>query len=234
MMNCIAVDDEPLALNLLSVYIKKTPQLNLCGTFTDPFSAIEFLKENKIDLMFLDIEMPDLTGIQLLKTISNSPLVIFTTAYSQYAVDGFNLDAVDYLLKPIEFDRFIRAVNKASEYGQKPASASAGTTNQQDYIFVKSEYQLVKITLSEILYIEGLDDYVKFYTNSKPILSLMSMKSLMQKLPTDQFIRVHRSFIVPIGKIESVQKNRIKIGEKLIPVSDGYSEDFYKAIGGSG
>ena len=118
MINCIAIDDEPLGLNLISVYIKKTPQLNLCGAFTDPFKAIDFLKENKIDLMFLDIEMPDLSGIQFLKSLSNSPMVVFTTAYSQYAVDGFNLDAIDYLLKPIEFDRFLRAVNKAIEFGQ--------------------------------------------------------------------------------------------------------------------
>ena len=234
MINCIAIDDEPLGLNLISVYIKKTPQLCLCGAFTDPFKAIDFLKETKIDLIFLDIEMPDLSGIQLLKSLPHSPMVIFTTAYSQYAVDGFNLDAIDYLLKPIEFDRFLRAVNKAIEFGQNSAPAPAPAVPSQDFIFVKSEYQLVKVNLNEILYIEGLDDYVKIYTSSKPILSLMSMKSMMQKLPLEQFIRVHRSFIVSVGKIESVQKNRIKIGDKLIPISDGYSDDFYRAIGGAG
>jgi len=227
MISCIVIDDEPLAIDLLSTYIARIPAIQLKGTYTDPFKGLEYLEHNQVDLLLLDIEMPDLKGIQLYKSLERPPMVIFTTAYGQYAVEGFNLEAIDYLLKPIEFERFQKAINKAQEYQQFLAQSSL---ENREYIFVKSEYQLVKITLDEIEYIEGMDDYVKIYISGKPTLSLMSMKALMQRLPFKQFVRVHRSYIVPISKIDSIQRNRIKIGAKLIPISDNYSGDFYNRI----
>jgi DNA-binding LytR/AlgR family response regulator len=227
MITCIAIDDEPLALDLLASYIFRVPDLQLKGTYTDQYKAADFLKDKPVDLLFLDIEMPDMSGIQFYKSLNKPPMVIFTTAYSQYAVDGFNLEAIDYLLKPIEFERFQRAVDKAKEYQQFLALAQ---NESHDYLFVKSDYQLVKINFSDIDYIEGLDDYVKIYGGGKAGLSLMSMKSILQKLPFKQFVRVHRSYIVSLAKIESIQRNRIKIGSKLIPISDNYSGDFYSKI----
>jgi DNA-binding LytR/AlgR family response regulator len=228
MINCIAIDDEPIALDLLESYIVKTPYLSLKGLFTNPFQAAEIIEKEQVNLLFLDIEMPDINGIQFLKSMKNLPLVIFTTAYSQYAVEGFNLDAIDYLLKPIEYERFLKAVNKAREY---LIFSNQLQQSKQDFIFVKSDYQLVKINFSDIQYIESYDDYIKIYLEDKCVLSLMSLKAIQQKIPTNQFVRVHRSYIVPVNKIESIQRNRIKIGQKLIPISEGYSEEFYKILG---
>jgi DNA-binding LytR/AlgR family response regulator len=229
MITCIAVDDEPLALEVIKKFAERTPLLSLLQTFTDPFAACEFLKKNKIDLLFLDIQMPELNGIQLYKSLRQPPPVIFTTAYSEYAVEGFNLDAVDYLLKPIEYSRFLKAVNKVEEF-LKPG----GTELQKpdDFIFLKSEYQLVKIEFKDVLYFEALDDYIKIITGKshKPILTLMSMKALMEKLPGSKFVRVHRSYIVPLAKIENVRNKRIKIGEKYIPIGDSFSDAFFEAL----
>ncbi|MCX6271922.1 MAG: LytTR family DNA-binding domain-containing protein [Bacteroidetes bacterium] len=228
MISCIVVDDDPLALELLTEYISRVNTLQMKGTFSDPFEAARKLKDDKADLIFLDVIMPGLNGIQLLKTLKNPPMVIFVTAFREYAVEGFALDAVDYLVKPVEFERFVRAVNKAEEI----AYASSGANlYRQDFIFIKSEYQLLKINYRDIEYIEGLDDYLKIYCGGKPILSLMNLKAIQLKLPSSQFVRVHRSYIVSIAKIESVQRNKIKIRDKLIPISDGYIDEFHRIIG---
>lgn len=232
-MTCVAIDDEPIALEVLEEYISKTPGLELLKTFSDGFKAIEFIKENKVQLIFLDIQMPQITGIQLLKSLSEPPLVIFTTAYSNYAIEGFNLNAIDFLLKPFEYDRFLKAVNKASEYlsyKERPAEAVTNT----NFIFVKSDYQIIKIDLSDISMIEGMDDYVKIFTSKKMILSNMTMKDILSKLPASNFTRVHRSFIVSLNHIESVRNKRIKIGEKFVPVGDSFADSFYKLLGEKG
>ncbi len=232
MISCVAIDDEPLALDVLTEFANKTPMLELKATFTDSFKALEYLKKEDVDVIFLDIQMPQLTGIQLLKSLSNPPLVIFTTAYSKYAVEGFNLDAVDFLLKPFAYERFLKAVNKVSDYishKDKPAPADS-----VDFIFLKSDYQIVKVGLGDIQYIEGMDDYVKIFTDDKMVLSNMTMKDMLKKLPANAFVRVHRSYIVPLKRIESVRNKRIKMGDKMIPVGDSYAESFYKTLGEKG
>ena len=232
-ISCVAIDDEPIALEVLEEYISKTPSLELLKTFTDGFKAIDFIKENKVQLIFLDIQMPQITGIQLLKSLPDPPLVIFTTAYSNYAIEGFNLNAIDFLLKPFEYDRFLKAVNKASEYiSYRDRAAEA--VNSSGFIFVKSDYQIIKIDLSDISMIEGMDDYVKIFTSKKMILSNMTMKDILSRLPSPDFQRVHRSFIVSLKHIESVRNKRIKIGEKFIPVGDSFADSFYKLLGEKG
>ena len=232
-MTCLAIDDEPIAIEVLEEYISRTPSLELVKTFTDAYKAIEFMKGNNVQVIFLDIQMPQITGIQLLKSLPEPPLVIFTTAYSNYAIEGFNLNAIDFILKPFEYDRFLKAVNKASEYiayRERPAEA----VTSSNFIFVKSDYQIVKIDLSDISVIEGMDDYVKIFTSKKMILSNMTMKDILSKLPAPDFTRVHRSFIVSLAHIESVRNKRIKIGEKFIPVGDSFADSFYKLLGEKG
>jgi DNA-binding LytR/AlgR family response regulator len=227
MMTCIAIDDEPLALEVIKKYIAKIYFLELQGTFTDPVEARKLLESSPVDIVFLDIQMPDVNGIEFSKTISTkNTAVIFTTAFSEYAVEGFNVDAIDYLLKPIEYDRFLKAVYKAKEYIEY-------LNNQElndGYIFVKSDYQMVKINLRDIIYIEGLDDYIKIYLPQKSVLTLMTLKTITQKLPAKEFLRVHRSYIVPVSKIENVSKSRIRIGNKEIPIGVSYSESFFAAM----
>jgi len=232
MISCVAIDDEPLALVVLQDYISKTPNLDLKRSFTDAFAAMEFLKKQTISLMFLDIQMPQVTGIQLMKSLPKPPLTIFTTAYSNYAVDGFNLDAVDFLLKPIAYDRFLKAVNKATEYMDYRDKAIGVESN--DFIFVRADYQIVKINLDDIQFIEGMDDYVKIFTAGKMVVTNMPMKDIYRRLPASRFVRVHRSFIVPLNHIDSVRNKRIKIGDKYIPVGDSYADGFYKILGENG
>jgi DNA-binding LytR/AlgR family response regulator len=180
-----------------------------------------------VDILFLDIQMPDINGIELSRIINKkNTAVVFTTAFSEYAVEGFNVDAVDYLLKPIEYDRFLKSVYKAKEYVDYLTSQEL----QEGYIFVKSDYQMVKVNLKEILYIEGLDDYIKIYLPGRSILTLMTLKTIAQKLPTREFIRVHRSYIAPISKIEHISKSKIKIGDREIPIGVSYSESFFAAM----
>ena len=237
MMNCIAIDDEPLALDLLEEYIKKIPYLKLLGKFNNAFAAIEFLQKEKVDLLFLDIQMPDINGIQLLKSLKQPPIVVFTTAYDKYAIDGFNLDVLDYLIKPIPFERFFKAVNKAQEYHSQKNNLSLQMDSfvnkeklEQQFLFVKADYEMVKINFKDILYIEGLKDYIKIYTGEKPILTLQSLKAMEERLPKKNFFRVHRSYIISFDKIKSVQKSNIKIGEKEIPIGDLYKEDFFNML----
>jgi len=227
MLTCIAIDDEPLALELLKKYLAKIYFLELKGVFTDPFEAKKLLETANIDIIFLDIQMPDINGIEFSKIINKkNSAVIFTTAFSEYAVEGFNVDAIDYLLKPIEYDRFLKSVYKAKEYIDYITNQEI----QDGYIFVKSDYQMAKINLKEILFIEGLDDYIKIYLPQKSILTLMTLKTITQKLPAKEFVRIHRSYIVPISKIENISKSKVKIGDKEIPIGISYSEGFFAVM----
>ena len=233
MIKCIAIDDETLALDLLEDNISKIPFLEFYGKFTNAFDALNVLKEEKIDLLFLDIQMPDISGIQFLKSLQHKPAVIFTTAFSSYAVEGFELDVIDYLLKPYSFERFLKAVNKAHEYlelHEKAGAPGKAIAFGSHYMFVRADYKLVKIDLQDILYIEGLKDYVKIYCGEKPVLTQMSMKSIEEKLPAYDFVRVHRSFIVAFDKIDFIHKSFISIRGKEIPLSDHYKDSFLSLV----
>ncbi|SEJ21261.1 two component transcriptional regulator, LytTR family [Dyadobacter koreensis] len=234
-LQCIAVDDEPLALGLVCAFIDKTPFLNLAGRYSSAVEALEAIHQQQVDLIFLDIQMPDLTGIELARIIEKSgnqgPRIIFTTAFNQFALDGFRVDALDYLLKPFNYEEFLKAASKGKAYVelvQRAANVATPPEMKEDYLFLKVEYQLVRIAYDDILYIEGLKDYVKVILKSdvKPVLSLTSLKSLEEKLPSAKFMRVHRSFIVNLDKIGAVTKNTIQIGTVTIPVSDQYKENF--------
>jgi len=233
MMRCIIIDDEPLAIELLEDFVSKVPFLTLVQSCSSAFDAIPIIQEGSIDLIFSDIEMPEFTGIEFMKSLEKKPLFIFTTAYSHYAVEGFNLNAVDYLVKPIPFHRFLTAVNRAQELFDlktEPETVTQPLLPHLDFIFVKSEYENLKINLNSIRYIEGLKDYIKIYLDDpKPILTLNSLKAFEEKLPAN-FIRVHRSFIVSLNHINSVQRNRIIIDKVYIPIGQNYKDDFIKRI----
>jgi two-component system response regulator LytT len=232
-LNCIAVDDEPLALGLIVSFIEQTPFLKLVGSFSSGIKALEILNEEAIDLIFLDIQMPDLTGIQLArildsKPVVNKPRVIFTTAFNNYAIEGYKVDALDYLLKPFDYEEFLKAANKALVYAEKTPVNAASSNIEDEYLFLKVEYQLVRVALKDILYIEGLKDYVKVFLEhvEKPILTLISLKALEQKLSPAKFMRVHRSYIVQLEKITSVSRNALNIGDLSITVGEQYKEGF--------
>lgn len=242
-LTCLAVDDEPLALELVCTFIKQTPFLTLAGRYTSALEALNHLHQHPVDLIFLDIQMPDLSGTELARVLDKGqpgqgPRIIFTTAFNQYALEGYRLDALDYLLKPFNYVEFLRAANKALAYAelrQKPALPAVGYTppeTEEAYIFLKVEYQLIRVALHDILYIEGLKDYVKIHLQSatKPLLSLISLKALEEKLPGKKFMRIHRSFIVALDKIQSVTRQSVQIGETNIPVSDQYKEAFNKFL----
>lgn len=227
-IKCAVIDDEPLALGLIAGYIKKTPNLELCGTYSSAVQAMKMLPENPVDLLFLDIQMPELNGLEFSKMVPEKTRIVFTTAFGQYAIDGYRVNALDYLLKPISYADFIEAVNRATEWFNLKLKSendkSSDTSYNPDYIYVKSDYKLIQIELDKILYIEGLKDYVKIYTedNPRPILSLISMKSLEERLPEERFLRVHRSFIVQKQKIKIIDKGRIVFGKEYIPISETY------------
>jgi len=237
-LNCIAVDDEPLALGLVCSFIEQTPFLHLAGSFSSGVKALEMIHGQQIDLIFLDIQMPDLTGIQLARILdrqpgSAGPRVIFTTAFNNFALEGYKVDALDYLLKPFNYEEFLTAANKAMAYAEllKPAQAptpASQAAEDEEYIFLKVEYQLVRIATRDILYIEGLKDYAKIYLEStpKPVLSLITLKALEQKLSPKSFMRVHRSYIVSLDKVNSVTKNSLNIGELSITVGEQYKDAF--------
>lgn len=236
-MRCIIIDDEPLALDLLEDDISKIPFLTLVQKFQSPFEALDILKSGEIDLLFLDIQMPDITGLEFLKSLEKKPLVIFTTAYDQYALEGYNLDVIDYLLKPIPFERLLKAANKAQDIFKaqrlnhaNPESAAPKINAFPDYIFVKSGYDIIKINIADVQFIEGLKDYVKIYLPSQPILTLLNLKTIVEKLPPKKFVRVHRSYIVALDKISAIRKNKIIIGNKEIPIGEHYKEDFFEMI----
>jgi DNA-binding LytR/AlgR family response regulator len=237
-LKCIAVDDEPLALGMIAAFIEQTPFLQLVGRYSSAVEALRGLHEQPVDLVFLDIQMPDLSGIELARVLDKGeygigPRIIFTTAFSQYALEGYKVDALDYLVKPFNYADFLKAASKAQAYAellQKPAPAlpASATTPEEEYLFLKVEYQLVRIAFSDILYIEGLKDYVKVHLESdtKPILSLTSLKALEEKLPARRFMRIHRSYIVALDKISAVSRNKVQIGDTNIAVSDQYKEAF--------
>ena len=229
------IDDENLALDLIEDDILKVPFLQLVKKCKSGIEALDVLQTEKIDLLFLDIQMPDISGIQFLKSLPHKPLVIFTTAYEKYALEGFELDVVDYLLKPYSFERFLKAVNKAQEHlsilEKNPALPSAEEISfSNHFIFVKSDYKLVKIEIAEIQYIESLKDYIKIIVGDKPVVTLSSMKAIEEKLVAPDFIRVHRSFMVNLRKIQYIHRNFVKVGDKEIPIGDNYKENFLQVI----
>ena len=232
MIRCLAIDDETPALDILEDNISKIPFLQLVKKCKNAYVALQTLQQEPIDLIFLDIEMPGINGLSFLKSLSNRPMVIFITAYRKYALEGFDLDVLDYLVKPVPFERFLRAVNKALEYQGFKQKEDNPSSNFPDYLFIHSEYQLTKVFIHEIAYIEGLGNYIKIYliNSPKPILSKSSMKALEEKLPAGKFARVHKSFIVMIDKISSIRNESLKIKETEIPVSRSYRDSFLKGI----
>jgi DNA-binding LytR/AlgR family response regulator len=234
-INCIAIDDEPLALDIIKDYCSKVTFLNLVKSFDNAIESIEFIRANKIDLIFLDIQMEELTGIQLLNALKHRPLVIFTTAYEHYAIQGFELDVVDYMLKPIAFERFIKGVNKVCERlqydatGAKPETGKPATQETQ-FFFVKTETRMEKIENQDVLYVEGMGDYWRIVTRTRRIMTLMNARKLEEVLHEPMFCRVHKSYFVALDKIESIERNRIKIGDKYIPVSETYHKNFFDLV----
>ena len=225
-LKCAIVDDEPLALELLASYVKKIPFLELTGKYGNAIESMNGLNDNPVDLIYLDIQMPELNGLEFARMLPERTRVVFTTAFDQYAIDGYRVNALDYLLRPISYVDFLAAANKALQWfnlidGQTPA-------DEVKSIFVKSDYKLLQIDLDRIKYVEGLKDYVKIYTDDspRPILSLMNMKAMEQMLPESRFIRVHRSFIVQKGKIREIDRNRIVFGDVYIPIGDSYKQAF--------
>lgn len=238
-MNCIAVDDELLALKKIERYAGKIDYLNLMGTFDNALSTFSYLRENKVDLIFLDIQMDEFTGIQLLETIKDPPLVILTTAFDEYALKAYELDVLDYLLKPIPFERFIKAVEKAyarflkDENHKVPApavQASKQQTDNADFTFIKSGNKTIKVYFDKILYIEGQRDYLQIHTQDNKIMTLLNFKKMQELLDEQKFIRVHKSYIIAIDKIDYIENNAIKIKDKLIPVSSTYKVAFHNLL----
>jgi two-component system LytT family response regulator len=238
MIRCLIVDDEPLALHILEDYISKVPFMELIKSTTNPIEALTLVQEGNIDLVFLDVQMPELTGIQFLRIANGKTKVILTTAYPQYALEGYDLDVVDYLLKPIAFDRFFKAAQKAQGIIQPSKVVVPEQVQQQqndflsDFIFVKSEHKIQKVYLHQILFIEGLKDYISIFTTTERIITLQNMKKMEDTLPEKHFIRVHKSYIVALNKIDSIERSRIRIGDKIIPVGDTYRDEFFKVIDG--
>lgn len=232
--NCIAIDDEPLALQLVESYIKRTPFLNLIGTYGSAEEAMPTIQNEKIDVAFLDIQMPDFSGLQVSKMLSPETKVVFITAHDRFAIEGYKVNAVGYLLKPISYDEFLDVAMKVQGMIQKDSTPVASSPSQpeQRTILVKSDYKMLQIPIKDIIYIEGLKDYVKiFIENEKdPIVSLLCMKSLETKLPENQFCRVHRSYIVQTSKCKVIEKGRIVIGNNTIPISDSYRASFFERL----
>ncbi len=233
-MNCIVIDDELPALHLLADYVKKVPDLNLVGTAEDAFKAMELLNSRQVDLMFLDIQMPELTGINFIKSLTRRPYTVFTTAYAEYALEGYELNVVDYLLKPITFERFLKAVNKVKEMHElaaKSPSDKSGTASKE-YIFVKADYKLVKVSFDEINYIQGMSEYVRIFTDTQQIITLQTLKSFGAQLPPDRFLRIHKSYIVPIKKIKAIIGNTVEVPGKNIPIGRNYREKVFEILKG--
>jgi DNA-binding LytR/AlgR family response regulator len=227
MITAIAIDDEPLALNVIEHFCKQSTEIQLVRTFTQPKEALAYLIKFPADLLFLDINMPSLNGIDLYKSLKQDTMVIFTTAYSEYAVESYELSAIDYLLKPFTQERFEQAITKAKEYSQFLQQKQSGA----NYLFIRADYSLVKINLNDILFIEGLDDYIKVHIqNQKTLVARSTMKSILDKLPASEFIRVHRSFIVPLKRVEQVRNKTIRIGDTDIPIGNSYEQDFLQHI----
>ena len=232
-IRCLAIDDEPLALKQMTDFIRQTPFLELVAECASAFDAMDILARQEVDLMFVDINMPGLSGMEFIKALEKRPEVIFTTAYSEFAIEGFKVDALDYLLKPIGYADFLKAANKALKYFETQKKAKNTANETAEYLFVKSEYKLVRIPLADIKYIEGMREYVRIHTTTgKRIMSLMSMKLLEEKLPESSFMRVHRSYIVNLQQITTIERNRILFDKEIyIPIGDQYKEKFQEFIG---
>lgn len=234
-ISCLIVDDEPLARNLLKEYVSKVPYLELKGTCANALEALDVLHRESVDFLLLDIQMPDITGTAFVKTLQQKPLVVFTTAYSEYALESYELDVVDYLLKPITFTRFLRAVDKVSQRllpAEKPVAADKheGGEPQSSFIFVKDGTKLVKVRWEDIQYIEGLKDYVTIHTRDQKVVTLQRLKVLETQLPPGKFIRIHNSYIVALGAIDVIHKNDVQIGKVMLPVSDTYRKTFREFV----
>lgn len=234
MIRCIAVDDEALSLDLLEDNISRVPFLQLVRRCSNAYEAIEVMSREPVDLIFLDIQMPGLSGMQLVQSMTPKPLIIFITAYKKYALEGFELDVLDYLVKPVSFERFLKAVNKAATFHSLKTAlvAAPATPPVSDFLFVNVEYNLVKIQVNDILFIEGLKDYVKIHLagTPRPVISRLALKALSDRLPCERFVRVHKSYIVAIDKISSIRKNRICIDQHIIAISDSYREQLFSRI----
>lgn len=233
-LNCVIVEDEPLARNLLTDYVKKVPSLHLVEACSNPLKAMDVLRNHSVDVLFLDVQMPELTGISLLKILQKKPLVILTTAYSEYALEGYELDVTDYLLKPITFERFLRAIDKVTERlenkHQPAVTERPSTEPAQPFVFVKDGTKLVKVRLDDILYVEGLKDYVTIHTRTQKVISLQRLKALEDQLPSDKFIRIHNSFIIALSAIDVIHKGDVQIGATMIPIGETYKKVFREFI----
>lgn len=231
-IRCLAIDDEPLALKQIGLYINKTPFLELAGLCNSAYDALEYLSSEKVDLLFVDINMPDLTGMDFVKSLRDKPYVVFTTAYSEYAIEGFKVDAVDYLLKPIGYSDFLKSANKVKSLFELKENLAETTKSPVDHIFVKADYKLIRVDLNEIKFIESMHEYVRIHLLAgKPVMTHVTMKSIEQQLPTDKFMRVHRSYIVNLEKVKVVERNRIVFENSVyIPVSEQYKEKFQAFI----
>lgn len=233
-MNCLAIDDEPLALDIITEFCSKIGYLNLIGTFTNPWEASRILSTTRTDLIFLDIHMPNISGFEFLRSLYKPPMIIFTTAFKEHASEGFNFDAIDYLVKPFSFDRFSKSVNKAfqlmkmSEYSN--SLNEENTRILHEFLMIKAEYSVIRVKLDDILYIEGLKDYIKIYTSRKLLLTKTTIKNFLDKLPGNFFIRVHKSYIVSIDKIDKIENRRILIGNQSIPIGESFRTSFFDFI----
>lgn len=227
MMNVVVVDDEPLAIDLIKGYLERIPNMRLLETFSDAINAFSYLKSVNVDLVFLDINMPEISGIELAKSLKKPPMFIFITAYREFALEGFNVSAVDYLLKPVSFERFKLAIEKALELNSLKANSNQISEN---YVVVKSDYQSIKIGTREIIYVEGLDDYIRIYTTSGIVQTLMSLKSFVELLPEKEFVRIHRSFIVSVSRITSFSKRSVFMNDIEVPIGTTYLSSFLNRI----
>ncbi|HNR41093.1 MAG TPA: LytTR family transcriptional regulator DNA-binding domain-containing protein [Bacteroidales bacterium] len=233
-LRCIAIDSDPLVLDMIGEFCTKVYYLDLTGKYTDPFRAYQILNENKVDLMFLDVRMPQITGAEFLNSLYNPPMVIFTSSFKEHALEGFECDAVDYLVKPFAFDRFFKAVNKAFQLQKlkKPVDYLQDENSQpaQRFLMVKVEYSTIRVDLREILYIEGLKDYVKIHCGSRLLLTKTTMKNILEKLPQEIFFRVHKSYIVAVEKIDMIENSRIIIGNQRIPIGESFRSSFFSLV----
>jgi len=232
MIRCLAIDDEPLALKQIAEYINKTPFMELVGISESALQAIDTINSRQVDLLFVDINMPDLSGMDFVKTLENPPKVVFVTAYSEYALEGFRVDAMDYLLKPIGYNDFLKSANKVKSWFDSQHQKLEEVKSNKDFLFIKSEYKILRINFDDIKYIEGMNEYIRIHLiNAKSMMTLLSMKAIEELLPSDRFMRVHRSYIVSLNKISVIERNRIIFDEKVyIPVSEQYKSKFQNYI----
>lgn len=232
-LRCIAIDDEPLALELLEDNISKVPFLHLLAGFNKPIEALQYLQSNEVDLVFIDIQMPGLTGLQLIQSLPKKPLFILVTAYEQFALQGYELDVVDYLVKPVRFDRFLKACTKALEIHEARNKSTVNNGQERDHMFIQADYMMVRVNFEDIQWIESLKDYLRIHMtgSQKPIVARMSMKSIEEQLPATRFLRIHKSYIVATAAITAVQKGTVFLGDIQLPVGDLYKESLQRFIG---